>query len=74
MSVSFIIMEGNFMFTTSFWPAADSYNIHMMDIPLPDSLYTAVLDLIHQATPTCRCGKSYLSSCHENRHHIASVR
>lgn len=28
-------MEGNFMFTTPFWPAADSYHIHMMDIPLP---------------------------------------
>ncbi|MCW0323434.1 hypothetical protein [Pantoea dispersa] len=38
------------MFTTPFWPAADSYHIHMMDIPLPDSLSSAVLDLIHQAT------------------------
>lgn len=38
------------MFTTPFWPAADSYHIHMMDIPLPDSLSPAALDLIHQAT------------------------
>lgn len=38
------------MFTTPFWPAADSYHIHMMDITLPDSLSPAVLDLIHQAT------------------------
>lgn len=43
-------MEGNFMFTTPFWPAADSYHIHMMDIPPPDSLSPAALDLIHQAT------------------------
>lgn len=50
MNVSLIIMEENFMFTTPFWPAADSYHIHMMDIPLPDSLSPAVLDLIHQAT------------------------
>lgn len=38
------------MFTTPFWPAADSYHIHMMDIPLPDSLSPVALDLIHQAT------------------------
>lgn len=37
------------MFTTPFWPAADSYHIHMMDIPLPDSLSPTVLDPIHQA-------------------------
>lgn len=43
-------MEGNFMFTTPFWPAADSYHIHMMNIPPPDSLSPAALDLIHQAT------------------------
>lgn len=38
------------MFTTPFWPAADSYPIHMMDIPLPESLSPVALDLIHQAT------------------------
>lgn len=38
------------MFTTPFWPAADSYHIHMMDIPVPDSLSPVALDLIHQAT------------------------
>lgn len=38
------------MFTTPFWPAAGSYHIHMMDIPLPESLSPTALDLIHQAT------------------------
>lgn len=38
------------MFTTPFWPAADSYHIHKMDIPLPNSLSPVALDLIHQAT------------------------
>lgn len=38
------------MFTTPFWPVADSYHIRMMDIPMPDSLSAVALDLIHQAT------------------------
>jgi len=38
------------MFTTPFWPAADSYHIHIMDISLPDLLSPAALDLFHQAT------------------------
>ncbi|HEY4468251.1 MAG TPA: hypothetical protein VGN53_10920 [Klebsiella sp.] len=38
------------MFTTPFWPAADSYHVHMMDMPVPDSLSPVALDLIHQAT------------------------
>lgn len=38
------------MFTTPFWPAADSYHIHMMDISVPDTLSPVALDLIHQAT------------------------
>ncbi|MGM3173477.1 hypothetical protein [Dickeya lacustris] len=35
------------MFTTSFWPAARAYHIHMVDIPLPDSLSPVALNLIH---------------------------
>lgn len=38
------------MFTTPFWPAADSYCIHMMNLPVADTLSPAALDLIHQAT------------------------
>jgi len=37
------------MFTTPFWPVADTYHVHMMDIPLPESLSPVALDLIHQA-------------------------
>jgi hypothetical protein len=43
-------MEVFFMFTTSFWPAADSGHIHIMNIPAPDSLPPVALDLIHQVT------------------------
>lgn len=38
------------MFTTPFWPVASSYHIHMMNIPVPETLSPVALDLIHQAT------------------------
>ncbi|WAT02091.1 hypothetical protein [Rouxiella chamberiensis] len=55
------------MFTTPFWPAADSYHIHMMEISLPDSLSPAALDLIHQATRLAEAALAFLQ-CYSPHH------